>query len=506
MADNIREQYMTKTWSIKDFTADKHKVITFLAIFLIVVLFLRTAVSENADQVIIYPTPTGETLSTDYKVSIGNQDVPVYSARVAPADAERRWKAMDDKKNSADFFDTAAFAYFDMQDTVNVTVTVPDTVTNAKILPSSAGIVPHISGKSISFKVMNPGHLTVEINGEWVKSLHIFANPLETNIPRPDDPNVIYFGPGIHEVSHMVIGDNKTVYVAGGAVVRAIIRPDEKFNISGYSGLRTYSPTFELRGTNITFRGRGIIDANGCTTHARHMIFVKGSDIRLEGVILRDSSTWTIPVRQSDRVNINNVKLIGYRANSDGVDICNSRDVTVENCFIRTLDDLIVVKSDKGQGEVKRIVARNCVLWNQVAHALSVGAEIRDDVSDILFTNCDILHDQGREWSLRIFHCDAARISNVRFENIRIEEARKCISVWIGKAVWTRDEERGNIQGIVFKNIQASGNPLKVELVGIDTEHSVEDILFQDVTLNGRPITSDMIQTNAFVKNLVIKP
>jgi polygalacturonase len=50
-------------------------------------------------------------------------------------------------------------------------------------------------------------------------------------------------------------------------------------------------------------------------------------------VILRDSSTWTIPIRQSDRVTVENVKLLGYRANSDGIDICNCRDVTVDGAF-----------------------------------------------------------------------------------------------------------------------------------------------------------------------------
>ena len=39
-----------------------------------------------------------------------------------------------------------------------------------------------------------------------------------------------------------------------------------------------------------------------------------GQDIQIEGVILRDSSTWTIPIRQSDRVAVKNVKLLGYRA------------------------------------------------------------------------------------------------------------------------------------------------------------------------------------------------
>ena len=70
-------------------------------------------------------------------------------------------------------------------------------------------------------------------------------------------------------------------------------------------------------------------------------------------------------------------------------------------------------------------------------HALSIGAELRENVDDVLFTNCDIIHDKGREWTLRIYHCDSAHISNVRFENLRIEESPRLISLWIDKASWT---------------------------------------------------------------------
>ncbi len=476
-------------------------------LFLISLLFLSPVSKAQKSRAIIYPAPNGEVLSRQYKVSVSGKQVPVYEAKIAPEDAERRWKAMDDKKNSADYFDTGAFAYFDMSGSVTVTVTVPGLVSKAKILPSSAGIIPVIKGKSISFKVGSPKNLTIEINGEWIRSLHLFINAPEVNAPRADDPNVVFFGPGIHEITHLEVGDNKTVYIAGGALVRGIIGPDEKYSISGYSGLRNYSPTIELKGKNITVRGRGILDASRCTTHSRNMILVRGSDIKIEGIILRDSPTWTIPVNESDRVTVDNVKLIGYRANADGIDICNSRDVMVKNCFIRTLDDLIVIKTPKnGKGEAHRIVARNCILWNQVAHALSIGAEITSNIDDILFTDCDIIHDQGREWSLRVYHTDAARVSNVRFENIRIEESIKCISLWINKAVWSTDKEQGHINGITFKNIRAAGSPLTMEIKGFDEGHVVEDVLFQDVVLNGKPLTGEMIQKNSFVKNISIQP
>ena len=409
---------------------------------------------------------------------------------------------MDDKAHSADYFETASFAYFDMQGSVTVTVRCPEAIQSAKVLPSFCGITPTIQGKSLSFTLSKPRLLTIEINGDWVRSLHLFANPPEADAPKPGDPNVLFFGPGIHEVSHRVVTNNQTVYVAGGAIVRAVIGSEEPFQISGYSGLRTYSPTFVLRGTNITFRGRGIIDGSHCTTHARNLVQVQGKDITLKGVILRDSSTWNLPIRQSERVHVKNLKLLGYRANSDGIDICNSRDVTVEGCFIRTLDDLIVVKTDKGQGEARRIVARDCVLWNEVAHALSIGAELRENVDDVLFTNCDIIHDKGREWTLRVYHCDSARISNVRFENLRIEESAQLISLWIDKAFWTRDSERGHIDGVAFKNIWAVADPLRVELHGFDEAHAVENVVFEGVVVNGKPLSPTDVKTNAFVRNV----
>jgi hypothetical protein len=462
-------------------------------------------VPASAGEVTIWPAPAGEELSGDYAVTVDGRPAPVYIARVAPGEPELRWKAMDDKANSADYFENAAFTTFDMRGTVEVVVTCTAPVSTARILPSSPRITPRVDGHRVSITMSEPRPLTLEVNGDWVRSLHILANPPEQDPPSPDDPDVVYFGPGIHEVTHMEIGSGKTLYVAGGAVVRGVIGPDEPFRISSYSGLKNYSPTFHLRGSNITVRGRGIIDGSRSTTHARNLMLVQGTDIELEGIVFRDSSTWNVPIRRSDRVAVRNVKILGYRANSDGIDICNSRDVTVEDCFIRTLDDLVVVKTDRGAGEARRIVVRNCVLWNEVAHALSVGAELREDVDDVLFSDCDIIRDKGREWTLRVYHCDSARISNIRFENLRIEESPRLISLWIGKAFWTRDEQRGHIDGVVFRDIEAASES-RIELHGFDAEHAIENVEFHNVTVAGRPLVPADVHANEFVRHLAVAP
>jgi glycosyl hydrolase family 28 len=469
-------------------------------------LALAAALQTSAATVKIDPAPPGEELSKAFTVEVEGKPCPVYIAKVAPRDPKKRWLAMDDKKNSADYFETAAFATFDMDGPVRVKVICPEEIRSIKVLPTHSRVVPAVEGRAASFALPGPRQLTVEVNGDWVGSLHLFANPPEVDVPKPGDPDVIYFGPGIHQVQRLVIDDGKTVYVAGGAVVRCGIGPDEKYGISSYSGLRNYAPTFELRGKKITFRGRGIIDSSACPTHARNPFLVRGEDIAIEGVIIRDSSTWNIPIRKSDRVTVRNVKILGYRANSDGIDICNSRDVTVEDCFIRTLDDLIVVKSDKDAGPARGIVARRCVLWNEVAHALSVGAELCEDVDNVRFEDSDVIHDKGREWTLRVYHCDSARVTNVRFERLRIEETQRFISLWIGKAVWTRDAERGHIAEVKFEDIAALGDAPRVELTGFDERHAVEDVSFQNVTVNGKPIAPADLKSNPFVRKVTVKP
>ncbi|MDR2956158.1 MAG: endo-polygalacturonase [Prevotella sp.] len=473
---------------------------------LIAFLFLFFACCSNSQEHIkVYQAPDGEELSSMYEVTVEGSKIPVYPVKVGAEEQGRRWKAMDDPVSSAEYYDEAAFSYFDMNKPVLVEVKVPKEIISAKILPSSAGIASLIDGNTLSFRIEKPEKLTIKINGEKIKSLHIFANPFEENIPDKNDPDVIYFGPGVHEITHLEIGDNKTLYIAGGAVLKAMIGADEKAINTNPNGLKYYSPTIVLKGKNIKVKGRGIIDATNTPTHSRNMLVVEGEDIGVEGIILKDPSVWTVPVRHSKNVLIENIKIIGYRANSDGIDICGSFDVEVNNCFIRTLDDLVVIKTLKGSGEAGRILVHRCVLWNELAHALSIGAELTKDVSDVVFRDCDIIRDTGREWSLRVFQSDKALISNIRFENIRIEESTKLISLWIGKNRWTNDDEGGNIRNITFKDIRAKGEPLTVEFTGYDNDHKIDSVYFENVTINGEKLDMSGIKKNEFVGDIFFK-
>ena len=72
-----------------------------------VVLVMAALVAEvaAAGTVTVWPAPEGEKLSQDFSVTVDGKASPVYIARVAPEKQELRWKAMDDKANSADYYE-----------------------------------------------------------------------------------------------------------------------------------------------------------------------------------------------------------------------------------------------------------------------------------------------------------------------------------------------------------------------------------------------------------------
>ncbi|MDR2775348.1 MAG: endo-polygalacturonase [Tannerella sp.] len=455
----------------------------------------------------IAPAPEGETLSRDFEVTVNGRQAPVYEARVAPVERELRDKAMDDKANSALYYDMASFACFEMEGRVEVKVTYKEDIHSVKVLPSAEGISARVSGRTATFTMDRPRYLTVEVNEDIFHSLHLFADAPDVDIPDRNSPDVFFFEPGIHRITHLELKDNQTLYISPGAIVRVEIDSEEPFSVSGYSGLKNYAPAIRLKGKNIRVCGRGILDATGCTTHAREMIVTsQGSEnIRLEGIIIRDSPSWTVPIYGADSVTVKNLKLIGYRANSDGIDICGSTRVEVADCFLRTHDDLVVVKTQTGMPPAGDIHVHGCVLWNQCAHALSLGAELRQDVNGVVFEDCDVIHDVGREWTLRIFHSDKAVISRIRFENIRIEQSVRLISLWLGKGYYSRDGERGYINDVTFRNIHAVGEPMTVELQGYDKEHTINTVMFDNVTRYGKPLTREVVKMNEFVENISFK-
>jgi hypothetical protein len=310
---------------------------------------MSASTKEVKTLLVNYPAPPGTEPSVDFTLKVSNEPVFVYTARVSALPLNQVWPG---HQRSLDQTEIASFAYFDFSGKINIEVISANRIDNVVIRPKSYGIVPVISGNKIQFKLDRPCQVVVEVNG-WHKALHLFANPLEENAPSPDDPGVHYFGPGVHEKGKFYIQSGETVYIAGGAVV--------------------YGSVNANNARDIKVCGRGILDASKLGRFdADQMIALRNCDrVNLSGVILRDANVYAVTPTQCQDVTITNLKVIGlWRYNSDGIDICNCQHVLVEDCFVRSFDDSLVIKGvntpDPGGRDtsIRDVVFRNCVVWN----------------------------------------------------------------------------------------------------------------------------------------------
>ncbi|MBP9903003.1 MAG: right-handed parallel beta-helix repeat-containing protein, partial [Verrucomicrobia bacterium] len=321
----------------------------------------------------IWPAPKAERVCEDYSLRVNGQPVSVYSCRVSAVPLNQVWPGY---QRPLDQTELAGFAHWEMARPVKVEVIAKRPFKNVVVRPGSRAIHPTVRGQRITFTLAKPGQVTVELDGPH-HALHLFADPPEIDAPEPDRAGVRYFGPGSHRPGKIQLKSDETLYVAGGAVVYTAI---------------------EARGaTNVSILGRGVIDTSeyerdqggGCIR------LTDCSNVKIDGVILRDPDVWCLSAFGCRNLEIANVKLIGlWRYNADGIDLCNSQEVVVRNSFVRAFDDAIVLKGIKGldQRPVRNVRVHDNVIWCDWGRGLEIGAETAaPEFADIQFRDCDII-------------------------------------------------------------------------------------------------------------------
>ncbi len=437
----------------------------------------------------IYPAPEGVDPATSYQVQVDGQDVFVHDSPVG------------------------AIASFSFWGTVEVAITPRQDVKAVDIRPRSWGIWPTLEGNVIRFSLSEPGNFSIEINHDLQRPLFLFANPPETNRPKPDAPGVRYFAAGkVHSPGVIELRDNETAYIGGGAIVHGAIL---------------------ARGSrNIKVLGRGILDGTEMrgfvkSGSQRFVHLEDCSGVTMEGIILRNSPTWQIVPIRSDSISIANVKIVSASDNGDGIDLVRSRNVRIRNCFIRTAADCVAVKAvgDGSNAGTRNVEVSGCVFWSaEGGNAMEIGFELHaDEVRNIAFTNCDVIHvEDGAVFG--IHNGDQATVSDVRFENVRVEDVRrKLIDLAIVLSRYSQDrptdareierrslegawegvltvpeeqraecaKSRGHIRDIVFRDIRVIDGLFPFSLVcGFDDQHRIENVTVAGLWIQGIEITS----------------
>lgn len=424
-------------------------------------------------------------------VNAANPKVVAYNyPQILPKAADYRLKA-EGIDITVGQSSCGAYAAFSCEGPVNIEIELPyGTSGDVTISPKKHGILPRIEGNRISFQIPGPMLFAVMVDG--LPALYGYANPLETNVPDASDPKVKYFKAGqIYEVGQLVLSDDETLYIEGGAVVRGSV--------------------FASSAKNIRIAGYGILDGGYYAANNKHRSILL-EDCRnsvIEDIIMIEPSSWMIVLGLCEDIVVRNVKQLGFVSSSDGVDIVGCKRVKVLNSFLRNGDDCVVVKAfDLGRynkyvsknfsADVDDIEVNNCIVLSfRGGQAFEIGHELTTaSVRNIRFINCDVLgvHDQGGVFG--IHNTDRAAVSDVLYQDIRVEHYyNKLVDIRIIKSRYFRDEERGQIRNVTFKNIDVTVseyNPgYSISLIGgYDAKHTVENVVFDNFRLNGTKVTN----------------
>ncbi|MDE7261088.1 MAG: hypothetical protein K2N78_03360 [Oscillospiraceae bacterium] len=480
-------------------------------------------IQHNKNRLQLYPVPKGAVLQEDYIL------------RIRPVGAEE-WQELKTYRVKVDMHDVrvASMAYFDFDGKVEVEITFPRfyTVYRADIRPLSLGIQPVIEPKRVTFLLDRPVNLSIEINKNRFHNLHLFAGPIE-EAPDKGGKNVLvahssltrssFLGDSINrELEQMPEG--RTLYVEPGIyyIGECVWHLPSHTNIYLEGGAILIGGLALEDGEDVHISGRGMVyladfHRFSCINGLR---LDHCKNVSVDGVMFVNPPHYTVALGQCEDVSIRNIKSFSCEGWSDGIDMMSCRNITVEDCFLRTSDDCVAIYGSRWDhhGDSQNVSVRRCALWADVAHPLMIGTHgdhqhDGDVIENVLFEDIDILEHHefqpGYLGALAINAGDKNLVRNVVYKNIRIEpfEHGKVLDFQVK---WNKDYNpapgRG-IENILLEDIavlSGSGEEMSV-IDGYSVDFMVRDVTIRGMVRDGKRVESleeANIQVGSFVEDI----
>jgi polygalacturonase len=247
---------------------------------------------------------------------------------------------------------------------------------------------------------------------------------------------------------------------------------------------------------NIAIEGKGTIDGNGKSFFNADWTFKPRPEpwikfLNCENITFRDvklinSPAHVLDFTECDGVNVAGISIINdmLSPNTDGIDVRNTRNVHISNCYIETGDDAICLKTSIKNPTPKylteNVVVTNCILKSDDA-ALKLGTGSAYLTRNCIFSNCVI---QDTRFGIALFMEEGGKIENYQFNNIIIQgksHHKTEYPIFIDIDRKKQEYAFGKIDGVQFNNltIETRGNIL----IGGQKTAMIENISFENITM-----------------------
>lgn len=254
--------------------------------------------------------------------------------------------------------------------------------------------------------------------------------------------------------SGVVIADNASnITITGGGTING---SGESFTLEPECDY----PLYALKSFNLYTR---VIESRkrlrkGKPVRRSSVIHLKNSDnIKVYNIILKDSAGWTFNIENCKNAEIYDFIIDNHMhvANTDGIDISGSENVTIHHTFIATADDGIVLKAI--ENPINKVDIRDCII-SSFANCFKIGTETQKDVSDVSIQNCYFFMPDGITGGyagVAIETADGSDVSDVFVSDIEMDGVSSPLLIWAGNRMKFGKNKIGRIKNVTVKNISA---------------------------------------------------
>jgi hypothetical protein len=184
---------------------------------------------------------------------------------------------------------------------------------------------------------------------------------------------------------------------------------------------------------------------------ANNINIVGCKNVKVTGITLKNSSDWVQDYRQCDNVVIDRIKVQSTAYwNNDGLDITDSKNVRITNCFINSSDDAICLKSENPNFLCENIYIDSCTVRSS-ANGFKLGTAGVGGFKNVVVRNLTV-YDTYRS-AIALESVDGGILENIDIRGVTATNT--------GNAIFIRRGHRnvkgkvGSLKGVYIADVKA---------------------------------------------------
>lgn len=285
---------------------------------------------------------------------------------------------------------------------------------------------------------------------------------------------------GVYDSGTLYLKSNVELHVASGAVLRGSPKWDEYDDVDdpliGKVPERSKKAFLVAIGcTNVVLSGRGAVDGQGVCFYdvdvpagmmfrkpphprTRMAEIINCRDVRIEGLLFKDSPGWTFWIRNCENVECRDLRICGDQRmiNNDGIHLDGCRRVKISRCDIKTGDDCLVMRANRmpgGKSVCEDVEVDDCSL-NSRCQAIRLGCPSDDVIRNGVFRRIKIRGNNG----IASIHPNGylqpgcrgyCKMENILFEDCDVDVSGAAILFTVDPGIRLR-----RFGGVLFRNLK----------------------------------------------------